>query len=52
MQELGEFTLKVSVMLNEIEKYMGFTINDKLIFIDSFIDNFFLRQLGQKFKQR
>ena len=52
VQELGEFTLKVCVILNEIEKYMGFTINDKLIFIDSFIDKFFLRQLNQKFKQR
>ena len=36
MQELGKFNLKISVMLNGLEKYMSFTINNKLSFIDSF----------------
>ena len=36
MQELGKFNLKVSVIPNGLEKYMSFTINKKLSFIDSF----------------
>ena len=36
MQELGKFNLKINVMPNRLEKYMSFTINNKLIFIDSF----------------
>ena len=36
MQELGKFNLKVSVIPNGLEKYVSFTINKKLIFIDSF----------------
>ena len=36
MQELGKFNLKISVMPNGLEKYMSFTINNKLGFIDSF----------------
>ena len=36
MQELGKFNFKISVILNELEKYMNFTINNKLSFIDSF----------------
>ena len=36
MQELGKFNLKVSVIPNGLEKYMSFTINRKLGFIDSF----------------
>ena len=36
MQELGKFNLKISVVLNGLEKYMSFTINYKLSFIDSF----------------
>ena len=35
MQELRNFSLKISVILNGLEKYMSFTINNKLIFIDS-----------------
>ena len=35
-QELDKFNLKVSVIRNGLEKYMSFTINDKLSFIDSF----------------
>ena len=37
VQELGEFTLKVCVILNEIEKYMGFTINDKLFLLTALL---------------
>ena len=36
MQELGKFNLKIDVILNELLKYMIFTINNKLSFIDSF----------------
>ena len=36
MQELGKFNLKISVIPNGLEKYMTFTIDNKLSFIDSF----------------
>ena len=36
MLELGKFNLKTSVIPNRLEKYMSFTINNKLSFIDSF----------------
>ena len=36
MQELGRFNLKINVISNELEKYMSFTINNKLSFIDCF----------------
>ena len=36
MQELGKFNLKINVISNGLEKYMSFTINNKLRFIDSF----------------
>ena len=36
MQELGKFSLKIKVTRNGLEKYMGFSINNKLSFIDSF----------------
>ena len=36
MQELGKFNLKISVTPNGLEKYMSFTINNKLIFIERF----------------
>ena len=36
MQELGKFNLKLNVIPNELEKYMSFSINKKLSFIDSF----------------
>ena len=36
MHKLDKFNLKISVIPNELEKYMSFTINDKLSFIDSF----------------
>ena len=35
MQELGKSNLKISVVTNGLEKYMSFTINNKLRFIDS-----------------
>ena len=36
MQELGKFNLKINVISNRLEKYMSFSINNKLSFIDSF----------------
>ena len=36
MQELGKFNLKINAIPNGLEKYMGFTVNNKLGFIDSF----------------
>ena len=35
MQEIGKFNVKVNVIPNGLEKYMAFTINKNLIFIDS-----------------
>ena len=35
MQEISKFDVKISVILNGLEKYMVFTINKNLIFIDS-----------------
>ena len=35
MQELGKSNVKVNVIQNELDKYMSFTINNKLTFIDS-----------------
>ena len=35
MQELGEFNLIIKVILNELEKYLSFTINNELSFINS-----------------
>ena len=36
MQELGKSSLKINVIPHGLEKYMSFTINNKLSFIDSF----------------
>ena len=36
MQELGKFNLKINILPNGLEKYMSFSINNKLSFIDSF----------------
>ena len=36
MQELGKFNLKTSVTPNGLERYMSFTINNKLIFTERF----------------
>ena len=36
MQELGKFNLKINVIPNGLGKYMSFSINNKLSFIDSF----------------
>ena len=35
MQEIGKFDVKVSVIPNQLESYMSFTINNNLVFIDS-----------------
>ena len=35
MQELDKFNLKISVTLNRLEKFMSFSINNKLIVIES-----------------
>ena len=36
LQELGKFNLQINVIPNGLEKYMSFTINNKLSYIDSF----------------
>ena len=36
MQELGKLNLKINVIPNGLEKYMSFSINNKVSFIDSF----------------
>ena len=36
MQELDKFNLQISVTPNGLEKYLSYTINNKLSFIDSF----------------
>ena len=36
MQELGKLSLKINVMPNGLEKYVSFSFNNKLSFIDSF----------------
>ena len=36
IQELGKFNLKISFILNGLEKHVSFTINNKSSFIDSF----------------
>ena len=36
MQELGKFNIKIRVIPNGLEKYMRFTIKDKLRLIDGF----------------
>ena len=35
MQELGKFSVKINVIPNGLEKYMNFSINNKLSFINS-----------------
>ena len=35
MQEISKFDVKISVIPNGLEKYMAFTINKNLVFIDS-----------------
>ena len=35
-QELGKFNLKIYAIPNGLEKYMSFSINNELVFIDSF----------------
>ena len=53
MQGPGKSTLKINVIPNGLEKYMSFSINNKLSFIDSFqFLSFPLDSLVKKFKQR
>ena len=35
MHEISNFNVKISVIPNGLEKYMAFTINKSLVFIDS-----------------
>ena len=35
MQEIGKFDVKVSIIPNELEKYMASTINKNLVFVVS-----------------
>ena len=35
MPEIGKFDVKISVLPNGLQKYMAFTINKNLVFIDS-----------------
>ena len=35
INEIGKFDVKISVMPNGLEKYITFTINNNLFFIDS-----------------
>ena len=35
MHNLGDFDVKISVIPNGLEKYLAFTINNSLVFIDS-----------------
>ena len=35
MEEIYKFDVKISVIPNRLEKYMAFTINKNLVFIDS-----------------
>ena len=36
LKELGKFNLKINIIPKGLEKYMSFTLNNKLSFIDSF----------------
>ena len=36
MQELGKFDFKINVIPNRLEKYKSFSLDSKLVFIDSF----------------
>ena len=35
MQEIGKLDVKISVMPNELEKYMALTFNKNLLYVDS-----------------
>ena len=35
IKEIGKFDVKISVIPNGLEKYMAFTVNKNLLFIDS-----------------
>ena len=48
MQEISRFDVEISVIPNRLEKYLAFTINKNLVFIDSmqFMNS---RYIGQEF---
>ena len=49
MQELGKFNFKMDVLPKELKIYMSFSLDNKLLFIDSFqFFEFFIRLLSQK----
>ena len=56
IKEVGRFDVKVSVIPNGLEKYMAFTINRNLVFIDSMkfmnssLDSLVKNLLDQDFK--
>ena len=35
-QELSKFDFKINIILNGLEKHIKFSLNNKLVFIDSF----------------
>ena len=62
MPEIGKLNLRISVISNELEIYVSFTVNIKLSFIDSFqflsfsldslvqnLNKDYLQQLSQEF---
>ena len=36
MQKLGKISFKVNLIPNGLEKYVSFSLNNKLVFVDSF----------------
>ena len=48
MQELGTFNLKINFIQNGLEKYMSFTINNKLSFIASYQRLFYVNKDRQR----
>ena len=36
MQKVGKFSIEINIIRNGLEQYVNFTVNNKLIFIDSF----------------
>ena len=48
-QELVKFDFKINIIPKEVEKYLSFSLNEKLVFIDSFQFEFFIREFSQNF---
>ena len=53
IQEIGRFNLKINAILNGLENYMSFSINNKLSIIDSFqlLSSFFSWKLRERWFQ-